>query len=391
MSASTSKNFLSLSIGFAMFSMFFGAGNVVFPLAIGQIARDQNVYAVLGLVITGVFIPFIGLIAMSLFDGNYEKFFCRVGRFPGLILIILIMSLIGPFGAIPRTLTLSYSTIKCYLPEIISLPVFSILSCVIIFACTIKESSIVDLIGKFLTPVLLFSLSLIIVLGCYWADDINLLSDLSFGDSFLLGLKEGYNTMDLPGALFFSSVVLLGIKAHLDKGDAQGSDSMGLLLRSSAIGATLLAAVYAGFSFIAAFYAEDITNTPQEELLGVIGRQILGPYGGIVASIAVALACLTTAIALTAVFADFLRITVCKEKITYFTSLLVTISVSWAISTLDFGGIATIIVPIVSICYPGLIVMSFLNFAHKMWGWTIIKTPVYLCFAISLLNYYSVI
>ena len=91
-----------LSTGFAMFSMFFGAGNVVFPLDLGRTAGHMNFYAIAGLLITAVGVPFTGLLTMFLFEGNYTKFFERIGKVPGFVLAAFIMALIGPFYAMPR-------------------------------------------------------------------------------------------------------------------------------------------------------------------------------------------------------------------------------------------------------------------------------------------------
>jgi len=107
----------TLSTGLAMFSMFFGAGNVVFPLAMGQYAQDKNFFAILGLLITAVGVPFLGLMSMTLFDGDYRKFFGRIGKIPGFIIALAIMALIGPFGAMPRVIALSYSTAKNFFPK----------------------------------------------------------------------------------------------------------------------------------------------------------------------------------------------------------------------------------------------------------------------------------
>src|SRR5262245_25771526 len=114
------KQFLKstvLATGLAMFSMFFGAGNIVFPLALGQFTKDQTLYAVLGLTLSAVLVPFTGLISMILFNGDYRAFFQRMGKWPGFLVSVVIMGLIGPFGAIPRCVTLSYSTVAMFLPE----------------------------------------------------------------------------------------------------------------------------------------------------------------------------------------------------------------------------------------------------------------------------------
>ena len=107
----------SLSTGFAMFSMFFGAGNITFPLIIGQTVEDGLVWALLGLILTAVLIPFSGLMSITLFEGDYESFFSRIGRIPGMSVIIMLICLIGPFGGIPRCITLTYSTLKVYFTD----------------------------------------------------------------------------------------------------------------------------------------------------------------------------------------------------------------------------------------------------------------------------------
>src|SRR5690348_4123561 len=102
----------SLAIGLALFSMFFGAGNIVFPLAVGQITGDQVLFASLGLILTAALVPIIGVIAMVLFDGNQRHFFGRLGRVPGFLLALSIISLLGPLGSTPRCIALAYSTLK---------------------------------------------------------------------------------------------------------------------------------------------------------------------------------------------------------------------------------------------------------------------------------------
>src|SRR5262245_48888774 len=100
------------STGLAMFSMFFGAGNIVFPLALGQFTQDKTFFGISGLLLTAVLVPLMGLIAMLLFEGDYRTFFQRIGKLPGFFLAVLILGLIGPFGAVPRCITMSFSTLS---------------------------------------------------------------------------------------------------------------------------------------------------------------------------------------------------------------------------------------------------------------------------------------
>ncbi|HOK52804.1 MAG TPA: branched-chain amino acid transport system II carrier protein, partial [Bacteroidales bacterium] len=89
----------SLAIGLALFSMFFGAGNIIYPLAIGQYAGDKNIFAMAGMLLTAVLMPIAGVVAMVLFDGDYRQFFGRLGRMPGFLLGLVTISLLGPLGS----------------------------------------------------------------------------------------------------------------------------------------------------------------------------------------------------------------------------------------------------------------------------------------------------
>lgn len=385
-----------------MFSMFFGAGNVVFPLALGQHAQSMNLYAILGMIITAVGVPFAGLIAMTLFDGNYKTFFARIGVIPGFIVSAIIMALIGPFGAIPRCIALSYSTSKMYMPGI-SLELFSAISCVLIFALTVKRNKILDILGYYLTPLLLGSLAIIIVKGylgdckeinCPIGQFISLQSpsspaapeaDHTAFAIFLTGLKEGYQTMDLLGAFFFCSVVITCLKESMDPEHHGNHRKIVMLsLRASLIGATLLTLVYIGFSYVAAFNSGTLAGVPKDELIGVLSVLILGDYASLVAITAVALACVTTAIALASVFAEFLHHDVLQNMISYKMSLGITLVITFLISTLNFTGIAQILAPILHVCYPALIVLSLLNIAYKLHHFKPVKIPVAIAFILTL-------
>jgi LIVCS family branched-chain amino acid:cation transporter len=381
------KNSHTFSTGLAMFSMFFGAGNVVFPLALGSYAQDNTIFAILGLLITAVGVPFLGLIAMTLFDGNYKHFFDRIGKIPGFLVAVFIMGLIGPFGALPRCIALSYSTLQLYFPEM-SASLFSIAACLIIFAFTFKKNSILDVLGYVLTPILLLSLGFIIIKGLLVSPDMPISDHDSF-QVFIKGLKDGYQTMDLIGAFFFSSVILSCLKEDGENSNKKNDKQIiKMTLKASLIGAFLLSLVYVGFSFVAAFHSEHLENVNQDQLIGKIAIQVLGPYAGVAACIAVALACLTTAIALAAVFAEFIHHDITQNKIGYIPSLIGTLIVTYFISTLNFMGIAKILFPILQICYPALIALSVLNIGYKLYHFKPVKVPVLVVFVLSFFSFF---
>lgn len=381
------------STGLAIFAMFFGAGNIVFPLAMGQMAQDKNGFALMGMIITAVLMPLAGLIAMLLYEGNYNAFFRRIGKIPGFVVILLILGLIGPFAGIPRCITISYSTLSAFgltsLP-LMNLATFSLLSCLTIFLFTIRPSNILTLMGYVLTPLLLLSLGTIVFKGIFSMPEAGEAS-YTGGEAFLQGLLGGYNTMDLLAAFFFSSCVLLCLRKGRDQ-EAIAFEKNRSLIRIALFGgvvaAALLTAVYTAFSFLAAGNSEMLSTVPSHQMLGTLAYKLLGPYGGLVAGVAVTLTVLTTEIALTMVFANFLHKVLCKEKISYPSALGITLFVSFWISILQFDGIAYFLAPILQVCYPALIILTLLNILHKLYAFKPAKLLFYGAFAASLAIYY---
>lgn len=381
----TSKKPSTLATGFAMFSMFFGAGNFVFPMALGQYAKDKNIYTLLGLLITGIGVPFLGLISIILFNGNYKNFFNRIGRIPGFLVVTAIMGLIGPFGAIPRCIALSYATVKLFVPDL-SIYLFSAISCVIIFILSIRKNRITEIIGYVLTPFLLITLAIMIIKGVLTSSPPQNLVDTPFA-LFIDGLVTGYQTMDLLGAFFFSSIILTYLEEQEPTTHPNYRSLVYQALKSGLIGAFLLGIVYIGLNYAAAFNSESLRGIPPDELPGRLASLILGTYAGLVACIAVSLACLTTAIALAAVFAEFIHKDFSEGNVSYPLALIATLIISFFVSTLEFTGIVAFLAPILQVCYPALILLSALNIAYKLHHFQPVKSPVYLLFALTLFGY----
>lgn len=379
-----------LATGFSMFSMFFGAGNVVFPLVLGQTAGSHVVFASIGLMITAILLPFIGLFSMMLYQGDYKSYFLRLGKGPGLFLIFLIMAILGPFAGMPRTITLSHSTLVLSGVDI-SAWLFDGIFCVLIFVMAYKRTAIVDILGYFLTPLLVILLALITIAGIFMTPEVPpVLENMSTSQTFLAGILEGYNTLDLLAALFFSTVIIAALQERF-KDESAVTQKQHIFHHAgwaSVIGAVLLGVVYLGFCLLAAKYSGVLVNLDSDELIAYLSYQILGNYGGWAVNGVVSLACLTTAIALASVFAE----TMCKEITRnddhYPLFLFGTVLAAYGMSFIGFTSIVALIAPLLLIAYPAVIVLAIMNIGHKLWGWKIVKTPFYVTIAISLVLFF---
>jgi len=348
----------TLALGFALFSMFFGAGNLVFPLQLGEITGNQTLISVIGLCITAVFFPLLGLYATVLYDGKYKDFFYRIGRGPGFLLLLIIHLTLGPFGSIARLFTLAHATIHPYLD--LSLPLFSLLAATVVFFLSIRKNRLVDLLGYGLTPILLLSLAAVIVIGL-----INhppaLVYEKSAATGFFVGLRKGYDMLDLIAAFLFAKLILRKLHATTDNKKLIFRQ----FLKASMIASLLLGVIYAFLGLIAAYHAPALGGALPERMLSLISRQMLGPVGGLIAALAIAIACLTTAISLVALFAEFLQKDLCRGKIGETTSLIITLALSGMMACLGFGQIMRILGPVIETCYPIVIVLTIVNVVIK--------------------------
>lgn len=363
------------ALGLALFAMFFGAGNVVFPLMVGVHTSSNYLFAVIGLCITAVMVPLAGVIGVILFDGDYKRFLFRMGSVPGMSSIIMCMILIGPFACIPRCIAMSYGATKWYFPAL-SLMHFSLASTLIIFVLTFQRNSLMKILGKWLSPLKVASLIMVIIGGLF-----GLVSyaptQLSEKESFLFGLLEGYNTLDLLGSLFFSGLIVSAL-SKTESGELRSpQERLKMALQAAFIGGGLLGAIYLGFAVIAARQSSHLLDVNPDELLSALAEHVLGSNAGILASATVSLACLTTALTLTAIFSEFIKDLM---RIPYLLALIMTSITTFLMANLGFSAIIQLIFPILQVLYPTLITLTVFNIAHGLWGLRMVKTPVALTF-----------
>lgn len=371
-----------LIYGFALFSMFFGSGNLVFPLQIGMESGNQWFVGFIGLFLTGILLPFLGLFVIKIHKGSYEEFFGQAGGFARIALPLFTLSLLGAFGVIPRCITVAHGGIASIFPSI-SLTHFSSIFCVACFLICLKDNKMVAILGKWLTPLKLLCLFLLIAGGIYYAPALH----IDGGNTLAIfneGFKRGYKTMDLFAAFFFSSLIFKQIQ---DKMPATSSDKAVIkaALPPSIIGASLLGIIYFGLVYLGAYYQPFVSNVSPELILPTIATQVLGDYAALFIGIIVIMACLSTATALNNIYARYLC-NLFKMPARYFPwVLLATTLVSFTISLLDFKGIAQFLEPILDVSYPGIIVLTFMSIFIK--GFRNIKVTAFYGMLLMVLGY----
>jgi len=340
----------SFGIGLTIFSMFFGAGNSIFPLYVGVVSKNFWYVSFFGLFLTAVLMPVLGIFAILKSRGDPLYFFERLGKPFGFLIAFFVISLLGPLGSTPRCIAISYATLIS--DSSISMPLFAFLACLLIFFCSLKKQYILAIIGYVLTPVLLISLVSIIITGlisdCTTSKQVENAHNL-----FYFGLFEGYKTMDLLAAFFFSSTILSII--------AKSHSSERLLVRGGLIGGGMLSLMYGGFCFVAGVHSDSLSVFHQEQLLGKLAEILLGDKASFIVKVAISTACLTTAIALITAFTDFLQSNLLKNKLSYPVVLAKSLFLTFCISIFEFSYISRMLSFILQIIYPGLILLTLFS------------------------------
>ncbi|MGX8835470.1 branched-chain amino acid transport system II carrier protein [Amedibacillus sp. YH-ame6] len=362
-----------LSISLMLFAIFFGAGNMIFPPAMGQLAGENFLSALFGFILTDAGIAILGITAVVLVGNSMSDLGNLIGKKFALFLSVGVYLLIGPLFALPRTGSVSYEI--ALLPYIGGANSFliSLLFTAVFFGVTYYLSSnpnkIVDVVGKYLTPILLLSIAAIFVASLFMGHDS---ANLAFGEigkaqgeyatiPFFKGMVEGYNALDGPAGLAFSIIVISAIKGYGIKDKK--------LIAKYTVQCGLGAAFFLAVVYFALTYVGAITGTPFANggsLLHAVTNHLFGGIGGIVLGVAVLFACLTTSIGLTTSFSDYFQGIFPKwsyKKIAFCVCLF-----SFIISNVGLNQLITISLPILIMIYPVTVILMLLSFLKKYIG-----------------------
>ncbi|MDY6064852.1 MAG: branched-chain amino acid transport system II carrier protein [Finegoldia sp.] len=355
------KNKKSILIsGFALFSMFFGAGNLIFPAYLGNKVGDQYLMATLGFALSAVGLVFAGIFAATKAGGSIEKISGTISPKFSLIFSTLVMLAIGPGLAIPRTAATTVEVIQKGFLANGNTVVLTILFFLVVYFFVRKPSTIIDNLGKILTPLLIITLAVIILKGII--SPVASPVDTGQVQVFQSSFEEGYQTMDALAALVFAVVVTEGFMA---KGISDYKIIKEYTIKSSIIAALGLCFVYGGLIYLGASSSKlGISNMERIDMLLYICYQQLGSFGKLLICLAMALACLTTAIGLSTTVGEYfsqLLSEKTKGLISYDVVVIISTLFSAFFAVVGVEKILTISAPILSAIYPVAIVLIFLN------------------------------
>ena len=353
----------SIVVGFALFAMFFGAGNVVFPPYIGMHAGEQWANGFLFYFIADIGLALVAMFAI-LHAGGADNITGRIGHVASKVLMCAVILCIGPMVAIPRTAatTLEMSVTPFF--SGMSPVVFSIIFFAVILLLSIKQSAVIDIVGKILTPALLIGLLILIVKG--FVSPIGDIVDtgVSASEVTVNGIKSGYQTMDVLAAMAFGIIILSSAD---EKGYTDSKSAAKMIGIAAALSGVLLLIVYFGLTYLGATASTVFpTDISRANLLIGIVELLLGKAGLIIFAIVIALACITTAVALVSSAASFFA-KLANDKISYSVFVVVICVSSAVISNLGLDMIIAIATPVLDIVYPPMLVLILLSwFGDKL-------------------------
>lgn len=343
-------------VGFALFAMFFGAGNVIFPPYLGVEAGPDWVSG-----FAAYFIADIGLALFAVFAllrvGSSEAVTARLGKVPAALLMGALILCIGPMVAIPRTAATTFE--MAIVPNIsgVSSVIFSIVFFAVILVLCIRQSAVVDIVGSILTPLLLIGLAVIIIKGV-----ANPLGEIALEPNtdnvVLVGIKAGYQTMDALAALPFGIIVLQSVA---NKGYTSSGKKFKIVSGSAVLAGVLLLGVYMGLCYLGATVSTQYgLEIGRAELVMAIVEALMGKAGMIIFGVVVGLACITTAIGLTSSAAAYFA-ELCRDKVSYKAFVIIICVFSAVASNLGLDRIVAIAAPVLDIVYPPALVVIFIS------------------------------
>ncbi|NJB71589.1 LIVCS family branched-chain amino acid:cation transporter [Saonia flava] len=362
-----------LVTAFALFSLFFGVGNLILPPLLGFKSGDLWWLVALGFCISAVLIPILGILAHAKLQGTMFNFAEKVSPTFSLVYCFLVYAISISLPS-PRTASLTH--------EIAIQPFFNTSSLLtssiyfaLVFLFVMNRSKLLNILGKILTPAIIFVLIALIGITFFSYDFI--FSETTINSPFSHGILEGYQTFDAIGAVVVGGVIIVSI--NLKKKGASYKEKKTLISRAAWLAGLALFLIYGGLILTGAMngtnFNSDISRTA---LLTGISANTLGNTANLFLSILVSLACFTTAVGIVTGAADFIKSRFLESQLAYTITAVLGCILGIVMGQFNVGYIITVAVPALMFIYPITIVLILLNIVPKKYAAPIVFKAVIL-------------
>ena len=354
-------------IGAALFAMYFGAGNMIFPPFLGLWSRSEWFAGFLGYYLADIGLAVVAMFALIKAKGS-DRLLKSVGRIPGEMLLFAIILCIGPVISIPRTAATTYELSIQSLAPSFNMTVFYAIFFILITILSINESKVVDLVGKFLTPLLFLGLIFLIIKGVI--NPRGVVPNIPGASNVIeAGIEAGYQTMDALASVIFGALIL---NSAAQKGHTEPKEQAKVAAGASIVAGAGLLIVYLGLTYLGAtlsgIYSVKINRT--RLLIYLIKSVIPGQAGMIFFAVVAGLACVSTAIALVSSSADYFA-GLTKNRISYKVFVIAISVFSFFSASMGVEALIRLAAPILGIVYPAVMVLVITGFLHDHIGpWT---------------------
>lgn len=369
------KKFINyLQVGAMIFSMTFGAGNVIYPLLTGYDMSSQgfSLFSLMGFICSSIIIPFCGFMATMFFRGKYlELLTCNSNIYFANFVTLISMLLLGPLGCIPRCALLAHSSIGRNFISISTPTTFAIFFLFLAMMFAWEKSNLIRFLSRILAPITIISLLIFIYRGFF------LIQNLKFDFSpalFFKGFYYGNFTFDLLAMIFYSQVIYCIVEKIFFSKESESSlnndeSILVFLAKSAVVSGFFFTIIYGGMILVSGSNnSKMLLNLSGDQLFSEYSKFILGEDFALLQGLFIASACFSTSIALLVVFSDYLELLL-RRSVSYYNCLIGSSLLSMIMVNLNFAKITLIMSFLIKISYPILmmiIMISFIkNFLYK--------------------------
>ena len=359
-----------------LFGMFFGAGNLIFPVHLGQLAGRNVIPAIIGFIVTAVGIPIFGVAAIGITHSDgLQTLSSKVGKGYGIFFTCLLYLTIGPLFAIPRCATVSFTTGVAPMlldpsKEWLALLIFSAIFFAFVLFFSLRPGKITVWIGKIINPIFLIFLAILVIAalihpGASVASVAPTEAYATKTSAFFASFIEGYGTMDAIAGLAFGIVVIDVIRRMgVEQDDAVAADVLG----SGALTGLLMALIYV-LTILMGTQSRGLFEISENGGIALtqIASHYFGGIGQIILAITITFACLKTSIGLVTACAEtFSKMT--NGKISYRSWAILFTVFSFAVSNIGLSAIIEYSIPMLMLIYPPAIALILLAFLGKFFA-----------------------